>query len=444
MTTAAATWRTELRPTLVLAGPIVLAQVAHMSMGVVDTLVAGRIGTVALAGLGLAANFFWTFTHVCVGGLMALDTFFAQSVGARDERGLARYFAQSFWLCAAVTVLSAVVLFLGNWLYVSVAAPSPTREAFGIYLRNVIWCLPAIYFFFALQRYWQARQRVVAFMAFTVLANGLNLLVNLALGLGWWGFPRLEVQGLALASVASRYALLVAGIAYTAWRMRGFSLWLPRIDREVQRRFLGLGLPAAGQAASEVGVFVIATFLMGVFSTVALAAHHVCLIMAAFTFMFPMGLSAAAAVRVGTFVGAGQPARARLAGWLCIGLSMLVMAGFAAGYVVFPRTLLGWFSDDPEVLAIGAKILLVVALFQVADGTQVSATGALRGWGNTRAAMIANLIGHYPIGLVLGLVLGFGLGWGAVGVWVGLAAGLIAVAVMVLWVWRSLTAAATD
>jgi MATE family multidrug resistance protein len=157
--------------------------------------------------------------------------------------------------------------------------------------------------------------------------------------------------------------------------------------------------------------------------------------MAAFTFMFPLGFSSAAAVRVGTFIGAGQPEHARVAGWLCIGLSVSVMSCFALGYLLFPRTLLGWFTQDPAVVELGVKILLLVALFQIADGTQVSTTGALRGLGNTRAAMIANLIGHYPVGLALGIVLCFGFRYGALGIWSGLALGLMSVAIILMRTW---------
>ncbi|HWH68388.1 MAG TPA: MATE family efflux transporter, partial [Candidatus Sulfotelmatobacter sp.] len=134
--------RAELRDTLKLAGPIVLNQVGHMSMGLVDTLVAGRLSTTALAGLGLAANVFWTFTTVCTGCLLALDTYFSQAVGARDERALARYLGQSFWTCGLVALISGLLVGSGALVYLWLAPPSGMREACGIYLRNIIWCLP--------------------------------------------------------------------------------------------------------------------------------------------------------------------------------------------------------------------------------------------------------------------------------------------------------------
>lgn len=431
--------RVELRDTLKLAAPIVLNQVGHMSMGLVDTLVSGRISTTALAGLGLAANFYWTFTSVCVGCLLVLDTYFSQSVGARDARALGRYLGQSFWSCLIVTGLSVVSIGVGAELYLRLAKAGGMTEAVSDYIWTIIWCTPSLFFYFVLQRYWQARHRVLPFTVIILAANVLNLMACFAFGLGHFGFPRLGVKGIAMATVISRYAMLAAAVGFTWWQLRPPSLRLHRLDWGVQRAFLRLGLPAASHTALEIGAFTIATFVVGALGAVPLAAHHVSLMMAAFTFMFPYGFGSAAAVRVGMFVGAGQPKRARVAGWLCIGVSVAVMTLFAVGYLAVPRFLLGCFTSDPAVIELGVKILMLVALFQIADGTQVSATGALRGLGNTRAAMTANLIGHYPIGLALGLVLCFWLNRGALGIWTGLAAGLISVAVMLLRAWMGMT-----
>ena len=425
----------ELKATLKLAGPIVVGQVGHMSMGLVDTLVAGHISTTALAGLGLASNFFWTFTTICSGALLAFDTYFSQAIGAGDERRLSDYFGQSLWCCIIVCAVSLVFLVAGDLAYMGWGPLTPTREAFGEYLRTILWCVPSLFFFFILQRYWQARHVVVPFVVIIVAANGLNLAACLALGLGEWGFPRLEVRGLALATVISRYAMLVAAMVFTWVKMGGRCWVLPRIRWSEQGRFFRLGLPAASHTALEIGAFTIATFVVASLGAVPLAAHHITLMMAAFTFMFPLGFSSAAAVRVGTFIGARQPQRARMAGWLCIGLSVAVMSGFALIYLIVPRLLLGSFTNDPGVITLGVRILLIVALFQIGDGIQVSTTGALRGLGNTRAAMIANLIGHYPIGLSLGLLLCFKFGFGVVGLWMGLAMGLVSVATLLLRVW---------
>src|SRR5262249_40465358 len=150
------------------------------------------------------------------------------------------------------------------------------------------------------------------------------------------------------------------------------SLRLPRLDWAVQRQFFRLGLPAAGHTALEIGAFTAATFVVGTLGSEPLAAHHVCLMMGSFTFMFPLGFSSAAAVRVGNFIGAGKPDHARVAGWLCIGISVAVMSCFAIGYFAVPRRLLSLFTQDAAVIEIGVKILMIVGLFQIADGIQVS------------------------------------------------------------------------
>jgi MATE family multidrug resistance protein len=334
-----------------------------------------------------------------------------------------------------VTLLAVVLVMGGGGLYLAFAAPSPTNDAFRSYVFTVAWSLPSVFLFFVLQRYWQAQHRAVAFTVIILGANVLNLVGNLALGLGWWGFPRLGVQGLALSTVIGRSVMLLAAAGYTWWRFNRQIPALAKYDRVTQRQFWKLGLPATGHVTLEVGAFGLATFLVASLGAVPLAAHHVCLMMAATTFMFPLGLSSAAAVRVGRFIGAGEPAHARMAGWICIGLAIGVMACFAVGYLLLPRQLLRMFTTDPAVIETGLGILFLVALFQVADGIQVSTTGALRGLGNTRAAFIANLIGHFPIGLALGITLCFVLHFGVTGMWVGLASGLAAVGTILLFTW---------
>ena len=427
--------RTELRNTLRLALPIVLNQVGHMSMGMIDTMVAGGISTAVLAGLGLAVNCFWTLTAVCQGSLLVLDTFFSQAAGASDQRRLGGYLEQSFWACGIVTLVSGLLIAAAAGLYLWLAPVSGMRTAFAIYLGNIFWCLPSLFVFFVLQRYWQARHCVTPFTVIILAANVLNLVACVALGLGKWGFPALGIRGIAWATNISRYAMLLAAVIFTWRRLRPKGLRLAPFQCAVQRQFFRLGLPAASHTALEVGAFAIATFIVGTLGNVALAAHHVCLMMAAFTFMFPLGFSSAAAVRVGGFIGAGDPNRARVAGWLAIAVSVTCMSGFALGYLTLPRVLLGCFTHDAAVVEIGVKILIVVALFQIFDGTQVSTTGALRGLGDTRTPMWANLLGHYPIGLVTGLVLCFGFGYGVIGIWAGLACGLATVAGLLVRAW---------
>jgi MATE family multidrug resistance protein len=209
----------------------------------------------------------------------------------------------------------------------------------------------------------------------------------------------------------------------------------PRIQWGRIGRLVGLGFPAAMQVTLEVGVFAAATALAGRLAPAALAAHQIALHIAGFTFMIPLGVSSAGAVRVGHAVGRHDPAGIRRAGWTALLFGAGFMACAAIVFITVPRMLIGAFTSDEAVLSVGASLLLVAAVFQLFDGLQGVATGVLRGLGDTRSPMLWNLAGHWFIGLPLGYVLAFVLGFGVIGLWWGLSTGLIICGVALVAVW---------
>jgi MATE family multidrug resistance protein len=225
---------------------------------------------------------------------------------------------------------------------------------------------------------------------------------------------------------------IVLGERRTATGLAGTPL-RPHFERV--RRLLALGVPAALQLTLEVGVFAAATALIGRLDAASLAAHQIALTAASITFMVPMGVSGAGAVRVGQAVGRGDSRSAAEAGWaaLALGAGFMILAGLS--FVAVPRSIIAPFTRDAAVVAIGVSLLRVAAAFQLFDGIQVVATGVLRGLGDTRTPMLCNLFGHWGLGLPLAYGLCFLAGMGVVGVWIGLSAGLIAVGAVLLTVW---------
>jgi MATE family multidrug resistance protein len=205
-----------------------------------------------------------------------------------------------------------------------------------------------------------------------------------------------------------------------------------------------LGFPAGGQALIEVGVFAAATALAGRVSATSLAAHQIAIHMASVTFMIPYGLASAAAVRVGHAVGRRDPEGAVVAGWTAIALGVAFMAAAALVFLTMPALLIRAFSDNAEVIATGVRLLFVAAIFQLFDGLQGVTTGALRGLGDTRTAMLWNLGGHWFVGLPLGYLLCFRWGYGLVGLWWGLSLGLIicGIGLVAVWRWKGIRLAA--
>jgi MATE family multidrug resistance protein len=233
-------------------------------------------------------------------------------------------------------------------------------------------------------------------------------------------------------------ALALMGFAWRYERKRGHPLFRHWAGPEVARlkRLFILGAPAASQILLEVGAWNLATFSAGYLTPVALATHQIVLNYASVTYMVPLGISSAAAVSVGHAMGAGDAPRARRAGWLAMALGTSFMLLAAIVLVAFPRPLLELYTRDARVLAVGPALLVIVATFEIFDAIQIVSTGSLRGLGETRAPMWANLVGYWVLGLPLGFFLCFGLRWGIYGLWIGLTLALIVIAVALLLRWR--------
>jgi MATE family multidrug resistance protein len=272
-----------------------------------------------------------------------------------------------------------------------------------------------------------------------VSANIVNAALNWLLIYGHGGFPALGVKGSAWATVFARTVMAGFLLATILYRERGASAGIFNdlsLRAESFRRLITLGAPAASQITLEVGVFAAATALAGRLAPASLAAHQIAIQYASLTFMVPLGISSAGAVRVGHAVGRRDPEGASRAGWTALLFAVLFMATAAAVFLAVPRPLLKAFTSETGVLDVGVRLLFVAALFQLFDGVQGVATGILRGLGDTRTAMLWNLFAHWFVGLPLGYWLCFGAAFGVVGLWWGLSTGLIICGAALLLVWN--------
>jgi MATE family, multidrug efflux pump len=431
--------RRELRPMLALAAPVVMAELGWVTMGIVDTVMVGDLGASAIGAVGLASMLFFAVAVFAMGLLLGLDPLVSQAFGARRLDDCHRWLVDGMWLSALATPpMVAIVLGMNATLHLW-GLPPEVLLLSRPYLAILTWSLPPLLLYVAFRRYLQAMNLVQPVMFALVAANIVNGVANWILIYGHFGAPAMGVPGSAVATLAARIFmagwLLIAILRHEAHvtpRLRDTPLG---IDLARLYRLFWLGFPAAGQAVFEVGVFSAATALAGRVSANALAAHQIALNLAAFTFMIPLGVASAAAVRVGQAVGRSDPRRAATAGWTAIAIGVGFMATAALVFLGLPRALIRLFTDDPAVLEIGVSLLFVAAVFQLFDGLQGVTTGALRGLGDTRTAMLWNLVGHWLVGLPLGYVLCFGRGLGVVGLWWGLSVGLIICGVALLCVW---------
>lgn len=433
------TLRRELGPTLRLAVPVVLAELGWMSMGVVDTVMVGPLGPAAIGATGVGTSLHMAFSVFGMGVLLGLDTLVSQAFGARDVDDCHRWLFHGLVLALLMTVPVVAVCLVLLAAIPSLGFHPDVAPLLDSYFSVVLWSTPFLLVYAACRRYLQGMHIVTPVMFALVSANLVNATANYSLIYGHFGLPRLGVTGAAWATFASR-VYMVAVLAAAIWwydRGRSSGLWLTsrRIARDRLWRLLELGFPAASQVTAEVGVFAAATALAGTLDPISSASHQIALNLAGVAFMVPLGIASAGAVRVGHAVGARDARRALAAGWTAIALGVTFMSASGLLFLVAPRPLIALFSRDMAVLALGASLLHIAAVFQLFDGIQGVATGTLRGLGDTRTPMLVNLAAHWLIGLPTSYALCFWLGWGVRGLWWGLSIGLIVTGAVLLLVW---------
>jgi len=437
--------RRELRAMLGLSLPVILAELGWVMMGVVDTIIVSPLGPAAIGAVGSGSSLLFSIYVLGMGTLFALDTFVSQAYGAGRIDECHRWFFAGLNVAA---LLSVVLIVIGLGVVSAIGHAGIHPDVIVLlqpYLRALLWSLPPLLAYTVFRRYLQAMNSVLPVTIAFVTANIVNAAGNYALIFGYFGFPRLGVIGSAYATFAARILLAVFLLIAILYRERrspsGFHDVRWTLDLPRMWRIARLGFPAAGQITLEVGVFAAASMLAARISPMALAAHQIVLHVASVLFMIPYGLSSAAAVRVGQAVGRGDAPGRRVAGWAAITIGLIFAGVTSVLLVATPESFLRLFTTDASVLAVGAVLLLFYALCQPLDALQVVATGALRGVGDTRTPMLANLIGHWGIGLPIAYYLCFSRSWGVEGLWTGLCIGLAIIGTFLADVWRRASSA---
>jgi len=433
--------RREMGPMIRLAAPLVLAEIGWVMMGIIDTMMVGRLpsGAEAIGATSLGNMLFYIVGIFGSGLLLGLDSLVSRSFGAGRVDDCHHSLVNAIYLilCVVPLLMGAMYVLL-PLLHRLGIAPSLLGLA-EPYLHALLWSAPPLMFYFAFRRYLQGMNLVKPVVLALVAANASNILGNWVLIYGKLGAPALGVVGSAWSTCIAR--TLMAGtllyfiVHYERQRKWGLSRVSLRPDFSRIRRLVALGLPAALHICLEIGVFGTATALAATLGTVPLASHQIALHTASLTFMVPLGIASAAAVRVGQALGRGDPRGANRAGWTAIGLGAGFMTVSAVVFVSLPATLVRLYTHDAQVVALGSSLLIIAAFFQLFDGIQGVAIGALRGTGDTRSAMMAHFLCDWVIGLPVAWYFCFQRGWGITGLWVGLSLAMILAGIVLLLAW---------
>jgi MATE family multidrug resistance protein len=419
---------------------VVLAEVGWVTMGIVDTIIVGPLGPAAIGAVGIGSILFLALAIFGMGLLLGLDTLVSHACGAGRLDECHRWLLHGVTLSLLCAPALTAVAILLVWLLPFWGFEPEVLRLTVPYMHVITWSLLPLLLYASFRRYLQALGIVKPITFALVSANVINAVAAWALVYGRFGLPALGTTGSGLATLASRIYLagvmLAAVLVYdTRHHISIFHVaWRPR--RHSLLRLLRLGLPAATQVTLELGVFAVASALAGRLDPISLASHQITLNLVSLTFMVPLGVASAGAVSVGHAVGRRDAAGAWRAGWTALLLGAGFMASAALGFVFLPGPLCAMFTSSTAVVALGRRLLLVAAMFQLFDGLQGVSTGVLRGLGDTRTPMLTNLAGHWLLGLPVGYALCFWWRWGVIGLWVGLSTGLIVVGITLVITWR--------
>lgn len=435
----------ELKGLLTVAAPLVLAQLAQNGMSFIDTVMVGRLGAIPLAGLALGAVAFSFVYLLAMALIMAVSPVVAQAVGAGDHALAAKSARHGLILAGLLSV--PVILIVTNLVPVlKLTGQEPVVLAgAGEYLRVVAFGLPGALALVALRGFLEGNGQTRPIMFIVGTGVLFNAGLNEVLIFGRLGAPALGLTGAGLATSVTYTLMAVAAalvISSGYGHLRLFRGWT--LDGRLMRELLALGWPISLTLGFEVGLFAATALIIGTFGGEPLAGHQIAMQLTSMSFMVPLGVSIATGVRVGQAVGRGDLEGVRRAGWLGVAVAASFMLLTACLYIFAPRLVTSIFIDvtDPANLAVvryAATFLTMAGAFQLFDGVQVAAVGALRGLKDTRIPMLITLLSYWVVGFVIGLVCAFGLDMGPRGMWFGLIAGLACAAVLLTLRFRART-----
>ncbi|OED41123.1 hypothetical protein AB833_10200 [Chromatiales bacterium (ex Bugula neritina AB1)] len=410
-----------------MAVPLIGAQLLSVSNGLVDALVAGQLGRAELAAGGIAAGIWFFASLSCIGLMGGLSPTLSRLIGQRRRNIVGAVFRQGLWLAVITGGIATATA-----LAVAALLPRMSLEAELVplirqYLLTAAWSLPAFAIVMACRNACEATALTRPVLIVQVLGLGINILADLAFGLGWFGFPQFGLMGIGIATSVVMITMAAALLFYLSGKRFARYNLLSAFEGPRWadiRPMLVLSIPIYLTLLFEAGLFVSVSLQMGMIGTIEAGAHYIAIGVTSFCFMLPLGLSFALTARMGRVYGRQSLAAAKLR--IVSGLLITVMLAVFTIFtlIVFRYPLISLYTDDPELIAVAAQLLLLAALFQLSDGAQVALLGLLRGLQDVRVPMLINAFSYWAVAFPLGYFSAHRWGYGATGLWWGLIAGL--------------------
>ena len=437
-------YKTQTKALLLLSGPLIINNLSIAGIGFADAVMAGSIGARELAAVAVGSSFWFVGFLFCLGMLMALSPIIARHFGAGNYDLIGRYMRQGIYLGV---ILSIPILLLGQF------ATAPLLERFGIdpefrgmtvgYVNAVTFGAPAVFVFLALRFTTEGIGHLRPIIFTSIFSLICNVFLNYVLMFGHFGAPALGAVGCGYASAITMWItmFILIGFVVKSKHYRPFHLFsrAAPLRFDVFKEIIFLGVPIAITITAEAGLFSAITILMGTRGTDIAAAHQIAINFASMSFMIPLSLSGATTVLVGQLIGAGKLREAQFSGWLGVFFCAVFMTVSAIFLLIFRESIVGLYTDDVAVMGIAISLLLMAAIFQIADGIQIGAAGALRGYKDTTVPMAINLFAFWVMGFPLAYLAAITYQTPPHYIWVALILALSVAAILLTWRYRSLS-----
>lgn len=426
-------YKNHIKRTIALAYPVTIGQLGHVMLGVVDSMMVGRVGAVPLAAASLVNGLVFLVMVFGLGMSLAITPLVAIAKGQENQQECGAVLQNALLINSLLAVgLTIAVYYLSDLIFHLNQSPEVAPQASSYAKIIGLSILPFMIF--------QSYRQFIEGMFYTRPAMYISIGANLVNAFGNWifiygnlGFPAYGLDGAGYATLITRIFMALTIMIYVIFspRFKEFNP-APRfrtIDRIIIKKILNIGIPTGFQHFFEIGAFAFSAVMIGWLGSKPLAAHQIALNMASITFMIILGISAAGTIQVGNALGRKNMMEVRETAFTAILMAASIMACFGITFIMLRTTLPTLYINDPEVISIAASLLIIAALFQVSDGVQAVGLGVLRGITDVKMPMIISLVAYWIIAFPVGYCLGFILNWGVQGIWVGLLLGLTIAAI---------------
>lgn len=435
-------YKTHFNKTLNLAYPVMLSQLGHIMVGIVDSIMVGQIGSTPLAASAFANNFLGVFLMFGIGISYGITPLVAQADGQSDIGKITRLLRHGIILCGSVGILLFISLYGVSYLFPYMRQPEAVVTLGTPYFLIIASSLIPLMIFQNFRQFSEGLSVTKPTMYITIVANLVNVLLNYILIYGKFGFPEMGLNGAGWATFISRvlmaFGLYFFVIKYEKFKVHRAAFNLRKIKSDFFRPMLKLGVPSGIQFVFEVGAFAMAAIMMGWLGTNSLAAHQIAISLVSVSYMMASGISAASTVRVGNQIGMKDGLNLKRVGNTSFLMSIVFMACCAIVFIAFSSFFPTLYVEDPEVIKIASTLIIIAGFFQLSDGVQVVGLGSLRGMSDVKAPTIITLVAYWGLAIPMSYLLGFTLNLGPSGIWYGLLIGLTVAAIALFFRFKRL------